>query len=147
MAMKEMFREKDMTWREFEERCQDLIKGLFPPDKFVTEFQREKTYADGETKRMDIYIAEKRQGGRHYVVDCKHFPKATLNENEIQTTLEYKRKSKASRAVILISAQSNCPDSFISSAERQGVIVQKVSTVNARIVNRLKDRFFKLDLS
>ena len=51
---------------------------------------------------MDISVAERRQGGRHFVIDCKHFPIAELNENEIQTTLDYKRRSKASKAIILI---------------------------------------------
>ena len=96
---------------------------------------------------MDIPIAESRQGGKHYVVDCKHFPIASLNEHEIQTTLEYKRYAKAAQAIILVSASSNWPDEFVSSARSQGVLVKKVSTANSNLITQIKDFFFNLDLS
>lgn len=75
------------------------------------------------------------------MIDCKHFPVAALNEEEIRTTLDYKRRSNASKAIILVSKVSNCPDSFIKSAKRQEVDVLVVSTVNASLVNRIKDYF------
>ena len=55
---------------------------------------------------MDYHVAEKRQGGKHYVIDCKHYPKAILSRREVDDTLEYKRKSRASKAIILISQES-----------------------------------------
>lgn len=139
-------RSADMSWRDFERRCEKLVARCFSHDKYRVEAQRETTYSDGRTRRMDIHIAERRQGGKHYVVDCKHFPIATLNENEIQTTLAYKRDSRASKAIILVSASSNCPDRFVSSARRQGVLVHTVSTTNSKLVNKVKDFLFKLDL-
>ena len=140
-------KKEDMSWRDFERRCEELVKSCFPDEKFRVACQVPRTYADGTTKRMDISIAERRRGGKHYVVDCKHFRVAVLNENEIRTTLEYKRISNASKAIILVSASSNCPDNFVKSARRQGVLVVKVSTTGSKFVNRVKDFFFKLDLS
>ena len=91
---------------------------------------------------MDIHIAERRRGGRHFVIDCKHFPKTNLNENEIRTTLEYKKRSKASKAIILVSKASRCPDKFLQSAKTQEVKVLKVSVVKSKLVNKIKDYFF-----
>ena len=113
-------------WWVFEQDCAKLIRRFFPNEKYRIEGQRIRTYKDGVTKRMDIHVAERRQGGRHYVIDCKHWPRSHLNEREIQTTLDYKRRSRASRAIILISESSNCPDTFIVSAERQNVPVIRV---------------------
>ena len=146
-SFKELLKEKNMSWREFEKRCENLIERRVPGNEYRINPQRERTYADGQTKRMDIHIAERRRGGNHHVVDCKHFPKATLNENEIQTTLEYKKISRASKAIILVSASSNCPDTFVNSAREQGVRVKKVSTTNSNLLNKGKDLFFKLNLS
>ena len=137
-----MFEPREMTWRQFEKYCEDLIRRCFPDDEYRVECQTERTYLDGVIKRMDISIAERRQGGRHYVVDCKHFPTAILNENEIQTTLNYKILSKASKAIILISGQSNCPDSFKRSAESQGVPVIRVKVTDLSLVNRIRKIFF-----
>ena len=141
-----LFKEKEMKWREFEVRCGELIRKCFPDDKYRVECQRTMKY-DGRRMRMDIHIAERRRGGKHYVVDCKHFPIAILNEHEIQTTLEYKRYARAAKAIILVSASSNCPDEFVDSARNQGVLVKKVSTVNSNLITKIKDFFFKLDLS
>ena len=136
-----------MTWREFEQRCEDLACRCFPNEKYRVECNRPRTYADGQTRRMDISVAERRQGGRHFVIDCKHFPIAELNENEIQTTLDYKRRSKASKAIILVSKSSNCPSRFMASAKRQGVLVLTVSTSSSSLVNRIRDFFFTIDVS
>ena len=141
------FNEREITWREFEQRCEDLAHGCFPNEKYRVECNQPRTYADGETKRMDISVAERRQGGRHFVIDCKHFPIAELNENEIQTTLDYKRRSKASKAIILMSKSSNCPSRFMASAKRQGVLVLTVSTSSSTLVNAIRDFFFTIDVS
>ena len=127
-------KERELTWREFEQRCEDLVNRTFPDKKYRVECNQPRTYADGRTKRMDISIAERRQGGCHFVIDCKHFPIAELNENEIQTTLDYKRRSRASKAIILVSKSSYCPSRFMASAKRQGVLVLTVSTSNFGLV-------------
>ena len=141
------FKEREMTWREFEQRCEGLTSRCFPKKKYRVECNQPRTYADGMTKRMDISVAERRQGGKHFVIDCKHFPIAELNENEIQTTLDYKRRSRAAKAIILVSKSSNCPSRFMASARRQGVLVLTVSTSNSGLVNAIRDFFFAVDLS
>ena len=113
-------RKLDMTWREFETRCEELVKRCFSHTDYKITFNEPRKYADGKTKRVDIRVSERKQGGRNFVIDCKHFPVAALNENEIRTTLDYKRRSNASKAIILVSKASNCPDNFIRSAKSQG---------------------------
>ena len=141
------FKEREMTWREFEQRCEGLISRCFPNEKYRVQYNQPKTYADGKTKKMDISVAERRQGGKHFVIDCKHFPIAELNENEIKTTLDYKQRSRASKAIILVSKSSNCPSRFMASARRQDVLVLTVSTSNLGLVNAIRDFFFAVDLT
>ncbi len=143
-----LFEEEKMTWREFEKLCEKLVTNNFHGDTWKVKIQPTRTYADGQTKRMDVEISERRQGGKHYVVDCKHFPKAALNEEEIITTLDYKRRSRASRAFILVSSASNCPQSFLDSARRQDVSVEIVSTKQyPGLLKWMRNGFFDLDLS
>ena len=142
-----LFGEENMTWREFEKLCEELVTETYG-DTWKVKIQPTRTYADGQTKRMDIEISERRQGGKHYVIDCKHFPKAALNEEEIRTTLDYKRRSKASKAFILVSSASNCPPSFLESAKRQGVNVETVSTKQyPRLLQWMRNLSFDLGLS
>ena len=141
------FSEREMTWHEFELRCLELVDRCFSEDEFRVEYQRRRAYSDGQTKIMDISVAEKRQGGRHYVIDCKHFPTAELTEHEIYTTLDYKRRSRASKAILMVSSDSNCPQRFLDAAEREGVLVAPVSTPNSYLVRRIRDFLFKIDLS
>ena len=142
-----LFEEEEMTWREFEKLCEKLVTDTFHGDTWKVKIQPVRTYADGQTKRMDIEISERRQGGNHYVIDCKHFPKAVLNEEEIRTTLDYKKRSRASRAFILVSSASNCPRSFLDSAKRQNVSVQIVSTKKyPELLKWMRNGFFDLDL-
>jgi hypothetical protein len=63
-------RGSNMSWRDFERQCEDLVKGCFSDREYRVQFNATKTYADGATKRMDIHVAERRQGGRHFVIDC-----------------------------------------------------------------------------
>ena len=142
-----LFKEREMSWHEFEQRCLELVHRCFPDEDFRIAYQREQSYADGQTKRMDISIAEKRQGGCHYVIDCKHFTKADLNQHEIDTTLDYKRRSRASKAILMVSNDSNCPQRFLDAAERQGVLVVTVSTPESYLLRRMRDFLFTIDLS
>lgn len=143
-----VFEEESMTWGEFEKVCEKLVTDTFHGDTWKVKIQPVRTYADGQTKRMSIEISERRRRGRHYVIDCKHFPKAALTEEEIRTTLAYKRRSKATRAFILVSSASNCPQSFLDSASRQGVSVEIVSTKKyPGVLKWMRNGFFDLDLS
>jgi hypothetical protein len=132
-----------MDWREFEKLCEkrlnkikdelsqelrELIGEDIDEDLIKVDPQRKTTSPDGETKRVDLYIAERRQGGRRYVIDCKHFPKAQLNNHEVDTTLEYKARHRASKAFMFVSDVSNCPASFMRYAEKMGIAVLTVDT-------------------
>lgn len=141
-----LLKEKDMGWRDFEKRCEELVRRAFSDKKYRIESQRRSTYCDGRERRMDISIAERRQGGCHFVVECKHLTIATLSRYHIQTTLDYRRRSRATKAIILVSKGSNCPDSTLSFAESQGIRVLEISTKKSALVNKMKDFFFTMDL-
>ena len=90
---------EDMTWREFEKEVEEDVERHTSDKKYRVESQRSSTYSDGETKRMDIHVAERRQGGNHHVVDAKHF-NGDLPASEIVDTKDYQRrrtKRKVSR--------------------------------------------------
>ena len=114
-----------MKWREFERYCEDLITESLDPDRYRITPQYIGEYA-GIIKRMDFHIAEKRRGGRAYVVDCKHFQVNPLPRGEIETTREYQRLCKASSSIILVSSVSDCPESFLEYAHDMGVEVISV---------------------
>lgn len=109
-----------MSWREFERFCEELAYRAFDDSKWRVKVQRRTVY-DGEMKVMDIHVAERRQGGCHYVFDCKHFRRGVFGRNEIDDTLVYKRQSRASKAVILASAPTSIPQSVESYAKQMGV--------------------------
>ena len=139
--------EKKMTPGEFEQVCVDLVERCFPNDSYRIAFHPRRTYKDGVTKIMDIEIAERKQGGKSYVIDCKHFQVVALNEHEIDSTLEYKRRSKASAAIMLISgASEKFTPNFESYANSKGVHVIQVSTLNAALVNRIRNITVKREL-
>ena len=132
-------RQKQMTWRRFEQVCEELVESCFPKDSYKVKRNETVTYPDGVTKRVDIYITEKGGWEKRYLIDCKHFPIAPLDEREITRTLQYKRNSNASAAIMLISAVSNCPEEILGYAERRGLYVIQVSTVNREMVTTIRD--------
>ena len=134
------------TWKDFEDSCESLINKAFSKRKYRIEKQRRVTYADGSLKIMDYHVAEKRQGGNHYVIDCKHYPKETLRKREVDSTLEYKRKSKASKAIILISRESKIGDGFFEYAKENGVLVKKVRTPDSNLLRWIERFLFKVEL-
>ena len=70
---------------------------------------------------MDIHVAERRVGGRAVVVDAKHFKVAHLNRNEVETTFDYKRRSRAAATLIVVSGSTVVPDSVQAYADGLGV--------------------------
>lgn len=148
------FEEKQMTWRQFELLCVDLVASCFPADSFNVVPQRSYTSRNEGKKRIDIYISESRWGwGKRYVIDCKHYPKEPLDEHQINSTLRYKKDVKASAAIMLISGASKNFDkkfgsfeSYQSYAQRQGVYVIQVSAVNSELVRWLRNITPKRDL-
>lgn len=115
-----------MSPKRFEKFCEKRIKRWFRD--FKLEFQLGRIYK-GKKKIMDIYIAEKKPGGKRYVIDCKHFRVRPLNEYEIGSTLEYKTYCKASVAIMLISgASKKFTPGFESYAKNMRVPVLRVNT-------------------
>lgn len=131
------------TWKEFEDSCESLIKKAFPNRNYRTKKQRRATYSDGSLKIMDYHVAERRPGGNHYVIDCKHFPKAFLGRREVDDTLDYKRRSNASKAIILISRESNIDRGFFGYAENKGVLVKIVRRSNSKLSNSINELFLR----
>jgi hypothetical protein len=72
----------DMTWRQFELYCEDLMRSIFSDSEYRVSTQHNVTYSDGMNKRLDMHIAERRRGGRGFVIDFKHFKTASLNKNK-----------------------------------------------------------------
>ena len=139
-------RKMAQTWKEFEDSCESLIEKAFPNRKFRIESQRRVYFSDGSLKIMDYHVAQRRPGGNHYVIDCKHYPKASLSRREVDATLEYKRRSRASKAIILISRESNIGGEFLRYAKEKGVLVKKVRQFDSKLLNTISKWRFKIKL-
>lgn len=133
------FREKQMTWAEFERVCVELVKRCFPND-YKIEPHRSVEY-NGKTLIMDIYLAEEKKGGKRYVIDCKHYAKVALPKAEVDSTLRYKTQSRASKAIMLISGATKIVPGLDEYAKSKGVLVIPVSTFNSEVVNVIRNFF------
>jgi hypothetical protein len=134
-----------MKWRDFEKFCEDLIYKWFDENEWRIDFQRKRSYCDGQNKILDCHIAERRRGGNSFVVDFKHFPTSKLPIKEIQTTLDYKKRCRASRAVLMISSESSEWGSFRGYAQKHDVLIHNVNLESERgLFNSLKN-FIKKD--
>ena len=128
----------DMSWRDFEKEVENWIDVSISGEDYRIENQRSSEYEDGEIKRMDIHIAERRQGGNHHVIDAKHFH-GDLPSKEIKDAYEYKRKSRASTVTVVVSDTTSLPDSTMRVAKNLGVKI--VRKRGSGTVNRIKERF------
>jgi hypothetical protein len=131
---------EDKTWREFEKEVEQDVQDCVSSDKYRVENQRSSTYEDGETKRMDIHVAEKRQGGNHHVIDAKHFH-GDLPASEIVDTKDYQTRARASSATAVISDTTTIPDNTQDKADELGVDI--VRKRGPGITNRVKEVFDK----
>lgn len=137
--------EKISHWKEFELFCIDVLERSIDPKKWRIKYQHSRKYSDGLNKSVDFHIAERRQGGNSIVVDCKHFITAAINRNEINTTLDYKRRCRASKAIMLISSVSKISDNILSYAEKNDVTVTKVDLPSKyKIISIIQKKFSKL---
>lgn len=92
-----------MNWGEFEILCRGLINESIDERSYRTISQYCRQYNQGQNYRMDFHIAERRQGGRGYVIDCKHYVKNEIPAAEVDSVLEYMTACKASKGFILLS--------------------------------------------
>jgi hypothetical protein len=129
--------EGEISWRDFELYCENIIKEWFPEDKFRIAAQHSRVYIDGKTRRFDFHIAERRVGGCGFVVDCKHFPVSNLRKNEIDTTLDYKKACKASKAIILVSSQSKGIREFKRLCDDNDVLLHVVGVGRIHEMKRM----------
>jgi hypothetical protein len=70
---------------------------------------------------MDIHVAERRSGGYHFVFDAKHFAKSKLHRGEVRDVYDYKRRSRCSKAFILVPHYTEIYDSAVEEAEKLGI--------------------------
>lgn len=127
-----------MSPKEFEQVCERLIARCFPHHKVCP--QKTVRYADGVTKRIDIYIAERRPGGKRYIIECKHYPIAYLKKYGVETTAKTKKMSKASAAIMLISGSSNREyTNFRSTATEEDVHVIQVHNTESDLVTWIRN--------
>jgi hypothetical protein len=112
-------------WCKHEKRVEKKVEEAFPDHRFRVAVQPTREYGDGEerrTMRMDIEVAERRQGGRHYVFDAKDF-NGPLPASEIRTTEEYKTRSRASGSAVVTGTQTTIPPKTAEVAEEQHVAI------------------------
>ena len=82
----------------------------------------------------DLTPAERRQGGKAIVLDAKHFTVTPLNRNEVDTTDEYRKRTRASHAVLAVSPVTKVPQSVHDHVERIGRMTICRLTINSRAV-------------
>ncbi len=123
-----LLQQKPMKWRDFERVCEELVKRCFPNDHYRVRSQGILRRIKG---RMDILISERRPGGKRYVIECKHYPKSPLPKRAVKQVVNYKRKDKASKGILLISgATKRFAPGFDAYANDNKVLVLRVSTLD-----------------
>jgi len=128
----------DISWREFEKEVENWVEKKVNSENYRVENQRSADYSDGEKKRMDIHIAERRQGGNHHVLDAKHFH-GDLPAQEIKDAFDYKRRSRSSSVTVVISDTTVIPENTERMAKNMGVEI--VRKRGKGTMNRLKEIF------
>lgn len=114
----------EQDWYKFEKRCGKLFQSFFPNSQYRVAEQR---HVAKTRKSMDIHIAERRQGGKGFVFDCKHYTgeKSKIQKKHVDQLLEYKKNCRASSAVMILSSSTaeanNLPASVERYAERSDV--------------------------
>ena len=132
----------EMTWREFEIHVENAFDQALDGDKWRIAKQWRRVYLNKEggarSVRMDIHVAERRQGGFSFVIDAKHFKVSPLSINEIDSTLEYKRMCRASKDIIIASNVTYIPLKIEEYANKNGVILLRADSV---LIFKLKGLF------
>ncbi len=126
-----------LSWREFEVKVESAA-GTLNPRRWRVEPQAVRAYADGAVKRLDISVAERRQGGRNFVIDAKHFRSSTLTKHEVDSTEDYRRRSRGSAALLVVSTVTVVPEPVIGYADRIGV---ELLAANRNLASNLRRWF------
>ena len=118
--------QREMSWRQFEMFVEDAIGRAVDEMRWRVIAQREKPYTtpggDTVNKRLDLHIAERRQGGRSIVIDAKHYKKTDLNRQQIDSVEEYRRLCRASLGLLTVSEVTNIPRSVYDYIDKHSRI-------------------------
>jgi hypothetical protein len=106
----------EMTWGQFQRYVQDSTKAAV--DTTGWRFASNWRCTDGRC--VDVHLAERRRGGRGIVLDAKHFRSGPLTKHEVDTTVAYRKQTRASCAVLAVSSISEVPQSVVSYIEQVG---------------------------
>lgn len=139
-----LLQDREMTPREFEQVCEELVKDGFPDDKYKITPKRHI-----RNGIMDILISERKRGGKRYVIECKHYPKTRLQKEKVVRQVEgdrrnegYRRNERASKAILLISgATKSFSPGFEEYLNSKGIEVLSVSTSKLSLVNDIRNFF------
>jgi len=136
-----------MSWREFELLVEESVHFALNPNIWRIATQWNRQYYNRENPnnpipaRMDIHIAERRQGGIGVVIDAKHFQIAPLNRNEIDTTENYRRRCRASKALIIASQSTIIPQSVANYSYQLKVDLMQA---NRNLKSNLRKYFYDI---
>lgn len=130
-----------LTWHQFEKLVIKSVIAALDPDLWRVRPQHGRVYNNYGNKKMDLHIAERRQGGRGYVIDAKHFKDSALTRNEVNTTLDYKKACRASQAIIIASNASWIPVNVEDYASQNGVILMAANRNLRSNVAKMFERF------
>jgi hypothetical protein len=135
----------DLSWRQFETLVETAFNEALDPTRWRVAQQWRKQYGDREgniiSVRMDIHVAERRQGGCGFVVDAKHFRVNWLPPHEIDSTVNYKRLCRASRAIIIASDVTKIHENTAAYAREKGVILFRANQKIRYNLRQLFDSF------
>jgi len=121
--------QSNLSWREFERIVEDVVHEAVDDASWRVATQPKRNYvkSGGETigLRLDVHVAERRQGGKGVVIDAKHFKVTPLNRHEIDSAEEYRRRCRASHALLAVSGETKVPESvkkYIDNHSRVGIM-------------------------
>ncbi len=127
-----------LSWRHFEQLVERAVTEALDPQVWRVATQWERRYRDGQLKRMDLHVAERRRGGRSVVIDAKHFTRP-LPKHEIDTTLDYKKRARASLAVLIVSSTTTIPKATQTYADKHKVIIIKLNNQSKKHIKSIFD--------
>jgi hypothetical protein len=104
--------------KEYEIFCESIIRKMFSNRHYRVSVQKRVAKT---LKRVDISIAERKPGGRHYVFDCKDYRLACLGTMQLAQVEAYRRDTRASKAALLIPEYTEVPGNIAKKAAQMGI--------------------------
>ena len=114
----------DLTPHQFQRSVAERSQSALNPSEWRVRSPGRKKYLKPGREPVvlcpDLHIAERRQGGKAIVLDAKDFKHTPLNRNEVDTTDEYRKRTRASHAVLAVSPDTKVPQSVHDHVVRIG---------------------------